>query len=130
MFQLGNTLGYYLNDIACADLTGAHFIAVHKKFGLSMPDLLVTHPPPNPLPAKDFVGTVYMNQDKNLSDPTLRDPRYAFFHNLPDLIPNSRPLEASEVSYYVVFAYCALFLAPRRGKSCRHVCPVSYFGLG
>lgn len=31
-FQLGNTLGYYLNDIACADVSGAHFIAVNKQF--------------------------------------------------------------------------------------------------
>lgn len=97
MFQLGNTLGYYLNDIACANITGAHFIAVHKRFGLSMPQLLVTHPPPNPLPARDFVGTVHLNPAKNLSDVTLRDPRYAFFNNLPDLIPNNHPLEPEQV---------------------------------
>ena len=33
-FQLGNTLGYYFNDLACADLTGSHFIAVKKHFDL------------------------------------------------------------------------------------------------
>jgi hypothetical protein len=98
MFQLGNTLGYYLNDIACANISGAHFISVHKRFGLSMPQLLVTHPPPNPLPEKDHVGTHWLNSARNKSDLTLRDPRYAFFNNLPDLIPHNRPLEPEAVS--------------------------------
>jgi hypothetical protein len=97
MFQLGNTLGYYLNDIACADLSGAHFLAVHKKYVMSQPDLLVTHPPPAVLPEVDNVGTVNMNSVRNRSDPMLRDPRYAFFNNLPDFIPHSRPLEALQV---------------------------------
>jgi hypothetical protein len=39
---LGNTLGYYLNDLACADLAGAHFIAVGKQFKITQPDILVT----------------------------------------------------------------------------------------
>eukprot|EP01031_Cornospumella_fuschlensis_P028662 gene28662-34604_t len=37
-FQLGNTLGYFLNDIACADIAGAHFLAVTKKFNIILPD--------------------------------------------------------------------------------------------
>eukprot|EP01038_Epipyxis_sp_PR26KG_P008204 gene8204-11099_t len=41
-FQLGNTLGYYLNDVACADLSGAHFIAVHKRFSLIDRESLAT----------------------------------------------------------------------------------------
>ena len=48
MFQLGNTLGYYFNDIACADISGAHFVAVHKTFKMTQPELLVTNTPDLP----------------------------------------------------------------------------------
>lgn len=41
-FQLGNTLGYYFNDLACANLTGSHFIAVKKHFDLIDPEALET----------------------------------------------------------------------------------------
>ena len=34
LFQLGNSLGYYLNDIACAQASGSHFIAAGKHFTL------------------------------------------------------------------------------------------------
>ncbi|RYY86716.1 hypothetical protein EON63_05365 [archaeon] len=64
-FQLGNTLGYYLNDIACADIAGAHFIAVTKKFNIILPDTLYTYP-----------NTANM---------------LAFFQHLPDLITHSTP---------------------------------------
>lgn len=42
LFQLGNTLGYYLNELACADLSGAHFIGVHKRFSLIESHALAT----------------------------------------------------------------------------------------
>ena len=31
---LGNILCYYLNNVACADHSCAHFITVHKRFSL------------------------------------------------------------------------------------------------
>jgi len=70
MFQLGNTLGYYLNDIACADLTGAHFVAVHKTFKMTQPELLV---------AKDNATQL------------------SFFHNLPDVIVHPQVKELNDV---------------------------------
>jgi len=68
-FQLGNTLGYFFNDLACSDLVGSHFIAVHKEFNLLDPASLVT----------------------NGSD------RYAFFNALPDLVVHPNVLMESEV---------------------------------
>ncbi|KAJ1426706.1 hypothetical protein B484DRAFT_81788 [Ochromonadaceae sp. CCMP2298] len=75
MFQLGNTLGYYLNDIACADITGAHFIAAHKSFTMTQPELLVTH-------------TGAANQTQS---------QLAFFNHLPDLIVHPKPLPSDVV---------------------------------
>lgn len=109
MKHLGTNLTAYLNAIACADLVGAHFIAVHKKFDLSMPQLLVAHPPPNPLPDKDFVGTALMNPYRNKNDLTLRDPRYVFFHNLPDLIPNAHARTIEQVSRNCYLFPCFLW---------------------
>jgi hypothetical protein len=40
LFQLGNTLGYYLNDVACADISGANFLAVSHSFSLIEPESL------------------------------------------------------------------------------------------
>lgn len=68
-FQLGNCLGYYLNDIACADLSGSHFIAVHKNFNLLSPQSLVTK----------------------------GEDRYAFLNHLPDMIVHSNPKQPEEV---------------------------------
>ena len=42
LFQLGNTLGYYFNDVACADASGAHFLGVQKSFALILPEALAT----------------------------------------------------------------------------------------
>lgn len=92
MFQLGNTLGYYLNDIACADLSGAHFLAVHKTFALTQPELLVTHIPGTALPFPP--GTV---ATPATTKAMAQDVRYTFFNHLPDLIPHSRPLEPAQV---------------------------------
>ncbi len=41
-FQLGNTLGYYFNDVACAQLSGVHYIGVHKYFQIQDPSALST----------------------------------------------------------------------------------------
>lgn len=43
-FQLGNTLGYYFNDLACAELAGVHYIGVHKNFQIQDPSALSTPP--------------------------------------------------------------------------------------
>ena len=42
LFQLGNTFGYYINDIACADASGAHFLGVRSSFSLILPEALAT----------------------------------------------------------------------------------------
>lgn len=68
-FCTGNTLGYYLNDLACADLSGAHFVAVHKDFNILDPDSLVTR------------GA----------------DRLAFFAALPDRYVNPAPRSPAEV---------------------------------
>jgi hypothetical protein len=36
-FQLGNTIGYFLNDLACANVSHVHFISVHKSFKILDP---------------------------------------------------------------------------------------------
>ena len=89
MFQLGNTLGYYLNDVACADISGAHFVAVHKTFALTQPELLVTHT------AAAAIGGAQLQK---VLQPE-QDVRYTFFNNLPDIIPHSRPLEPAKVRF-------------------------------
>ena len=98
MYQLGNTLGYYLNDIACADISGSHFVAVHKTFVMTQPELLVTHnadlPPilaPGAAPPAGAVAKAL---------PVSEDPRYTFFNNLPDIISHSHPLEPAIVSEF------------------------------
>lgn len=68
-FQLGNCLGYYLNDIACADVSGAHFVAVHKNFNLLASQSLVTK----------------------------GNDRYAFLNHLPDMIVHPNPKPPDEV---------------------------------
>lgn len=68
-YQLGNCLGYYLNDVACADISGAHFVAVHKDFNLLSPQSLVTK----------------------------GSDRYAFLNHLPDLIVHPNPKTPDEV---------------------------------
>ena len=42
LFQLGNTLGYYFNDLACADASGAHFLGVSRSFSLIQPEALAS----------------------------------------------------------------------------------------
>lgn len=39
-YQLGNTFGYFINDIACADMAGAHFLAIKQKFQILHPHTL------------------------------------------------------------------------------------------
>ena len=75
LFQLGNTLGYYLNDIACAMASGAHFVAVGNHFSLIDVDSL---------------------QSPNKSHST-------FFNALPTVVPNPMALSSieSKVSTYV-----------------------------
>ena len=109
MFQLGNTLGYYLNDIACADLSGAHFVAVHKKFTMSQPELLVTH---TPSMTSTTSSTTTTTTGTTTADPTVLDPRYAFFHNLPDLVPHPHPLEPELVRGYtwVLMIFVMIFM--------------------
>jgi hypothetical protein len=60
--SLGNTLGYYLNELACAMVSGTHFIGVGKLFGLPQLD----------------VG------DHALA-------HYAFFEAFPDIVVNRLP---------------------------------------
>jgi hypothetical protein len=43
LFQLGNSFGYFINDVACADMSGAHFIGVGRHFSLIEPEQLATN---------------------------------------------------------------------------------------
>eukprot|EP01039_Chlorochromonas_danica_P008965 gene8965-9895_t len=69
-FQLGNTLGYFLNDIACASITGAHFLALRTRLTLTLV---------NSLQVQDSA------QQK------------AFFDHLPHHIIHPQPLGIEEV---------------------------------
>jgi hypothetical protein len=71
-FQLGNTLGYYLNDLACSDLAGSHFIGISKHFDISGFD-------PN-------------NPNKALKAPSGNPLHAAFFNGLADLVVHPSPL--------------------------------------
>lgn len=66
-FQLGNTLGYYFNDIACSDAVGSHFISTSKHFDIN--ESAQSH--------------------KNTSQ--LSANPYAFFQYLPDIIVHDNP---------------------------------------
>lgn len=68
-YQLGNTLGYLLNDMACANISGAHFIAVKKRFTLIQQQSLVTQ----------------------------GNAQYAFFNAIPDLLLSAAPGRVEEV---------------------------------
>jgi hypothetical protein len=70
-FQLGNTLGYFFNDLACADVAGAHFLAVAKHFDIAEAD------------AKMLV--------------TQGDAQTAFFRALPAAVAHPQPLELQMV---------------------------------
>lgn len=39
-FQLGNTLGYYFNDVACAADAGLHFVGANSDFNIQHPEAL------------------------------------------------------------------------------------------
>ena len=69
-FQLGNTLGYYLNDLACAVVSGAHFITVNKQF--------------------TYIDINHL-QTKNEHD------RDTFFQHLPLIYINKQPLHPIDV---------------------------------
>ena len=77
LFQLGNTLGYYLNELACADLAGAHFIGVHKRFSLIESHTLATK----------------------------GDDQYAFFNSLPTIRKANEQKSYDEVKE-IVDGYC------------------------
>lgn len=62
LFQLGNTLGYFFNEVACAAMSGAHFISVKKNFEIKEYESLIT----------------------------TGNNQYEFFNNLPDIIFNSK----------------------------------------
>jgi hypothetical protein len=55
--------GYYLNELACADIAGAHFLGVHKQFEIL-----------------DVAGVA-----------TADDDVYAFFDALPDIVVHPSP---------------------------------------
>ena len=39
-FQLGNTLGYYFNDLSCAAAAGLHFVGANPVFNIQQPEAL------------------------------------------------------------------------------------------
>jgi hypothetical protein len=106
MYQLGNTLGYLLNDIACADISGAHFVSVHKAFVLSQPELLKTSASSLTGSEAEVAALVAAATTTKAAEaiPLSQrmeayrvDPRYTFFNNLPDKIVHPNPLEPQKV---------------------------------
>jgi hypothetical protein len=71
LFQLGNTLGYYLNDVACAASSGAHFVGVSDRFVIPNSDVESLSSPPS--------------------------ARYAFFAALPTAILHPSPSQPEQV---------------------------------
>lgn len=71
LFQLGNTLGYYLNDVACAASSGAHFVGVSDHFVIPDSDAESLSTPPS--------------------------ARYAFFKALPTTILHPSPSQQTQV---------------------------------
>jgi mannosyltransferase OCH1-like enzyme len=69
-FQLGNTLGYYLNDVACSHLSGSHFLAVNNEWKII----------------------------ENSSLATSGDDQLLFFRYLPNLIIHSNPKSEKDAS--------------------------------
>ena len=71
-FQLGNTLGYFFNDVACSDASGSHFISVSKHFDIQES------------------SQSHKNTSQLASNP------YSFFQYLPDLIIHPQPMKPNE----------------------------------
>jgi hypothetical protein len=71
LFQLGNTLGYYLNDVACAVSSGAHFVGVSDRFIIPDSDMESLSSPPS--------------------------ARYTFFAALPTAILHPSPSQPEQV---------------------------------
>lgn len=67
-YQLGNTFGYLINDMACADIAGMHFLGIPHRFRITHPQML------------QATG----------------DQQFAFFHNLPSRRVHSQPKSMAE----------------------------------
>ena len=99
-FQLGNTLGYYLNDLACASLAGAHFVAVHKTFSIVQREQLVTY---RPLAATTTTATATNGADGTTAasgggwSSDSEEDQLTFFNHLPDIIIHPNPLPPDQV---------------------------------
>lgn len=70
--ELGNRLGNYFTEIACAEASGLHFIAVHK--------------------AWDLVGSFTGNYTNERVD----KQKLAFLNGLPDIIVHKNPLDRAQ----------------------------------
>lgn len=71
--ELGNRLGNYLNEVACADASGLHFITVHHQW--------------------DITGSYNGNSTTNNVTTSLTDSqKLAFLRALPDVIVHKNPL--------------------------------------
>ena len=69
--ELGNRLGNYFQEVACAEASGLHFIAVHPQW--------------------DLTGSFHGN-----STNTTDHNKVAFLKALPDIIVHKQPLDASQ----------------------------------
>lgn len=93
-FQLGNTLGYYFNNIACADLAGSHFIATVNDFNLlDNTSLAINHHLHSPAYSLTLPSTIAMGYNPNSH---LDNAQYTFFHHLPKILYHSRVRSIAE----------------------------------
>lgn len=77
--SFGNYLGYYLNDLACSDISGMHFLSVHADITFQY------HQSSLDLAAK-------LSSPEHTARPS---NSLLFFQHLPDVIPHPHPLSDS-----------------------------------
>ena len=80
--ELGNKLGNYFSELACADAAGLHFIAIHKQWDIDGAHTNVT--------AKD--GTILRRNGGVKID----SHRKAFLDALPDVVVHKNPAGSAE----------------------------------
>jgi hypothetical protein len=79
--ELGNKLGNYFNEIACAERSGLHFMSIHKQW-----DLTGSH----------HDKTIIDSEKKQIKLNDDNKHKLAFLHALPELIIHDSPLPENE----------------------------------
>jgi len=90
--ELGNKLGNYFTEVGCAEVSGLHFVAVHKQWDLvnafhTIASAAVVGE--NNSSDKRYNNITYSVASK--AYPSLSDPRLSFLNGLPDIIVHANP---------------------------------------